>query len=195
VNSPIPFLRVCLIFCAMAVPPATSALEINGIDFPDEAILDECPLILNGTATRTVWGIKVYVVGLFLGERNQDSEAIMKSDPMPKRVRIAMLREVSEEQFVTTIQENIIKNLSEEERARFEKEVAAFFACFNGGSSLKKGGVITIDYLPGKGMIIGVNDQQFEPIPGDEFYHTLLRLWIGEPLQKSIKDGLLGKVE
>ena len=62
-------------------------------------------------------------------------------------------------------------------------------------ASAQKGGVITIDYLPGKGMIIGVNDQQFEPIPGDEFYHTLLRLWIGEPLQKSIKDGLLGKVE
>ena len=39
---------------------------------------------------------------------------------------------------------------------------------------------------------IFLGNKELDVIPGDEFYHALLRLWIGEPLQKSIKEGLLG---
>lgn len=194
-NTPAPLFKSCIIACAMAATSVAQAIEIAGVNIPDDATLGGFPLVLNGTAVRSAWGIKVYAVGLFLSERKHDGAAIMTSDPMPKRVHIAMLREISKERFLTTIQGNINANFSGEERERFADEVAAFFACFDGGSSLRKGSVVKIDFLPGKGMIVSVDDTEFEPIPGDEFYHAILRLWIGNPPQRSIKDGLLGLVE
>jgi archaellin len=103
-----------------------------------------------------------------------------------------MLREVKEEDFVSTIRNNIDNNFSAEEKTLYAEKVDTFLGCFKGGSNLKKGSVITIDFLPETGMVVGLDEQVFEPIAGEDFYHTVLRLWIGKPLQASIKDGLLG---
>lgn len=173
--------------------PASQALDIHGVNFPDQVQLENSGLVLNGTATRTVWGLKVYVVGLFLSDRCHNCETIMSEHTLPKRVLISMLRKVSVDKFGSTIQENIDNNFSEAEKVKYRKELEAFLACFGNGTDLDSGSAVTIDFIPSKGMVVGVNDHQFEPIQGDEFYHAMLRLWIGEPLQKSIKEGLLGK--
>lgn len=188
-----PFQTWLMAGLSLVTLPAWS-LDIHGVGFPEQTVLENRPLVLNGTATRTVWGIKVYVVGLFLAEANHDENAILNTDRAPKRVQISMLREVSEDQFVSTIQDNIDNNFTSAEKKLFVGELEAFFSCFNGGTELKEGGLVTIDYLPGKGMVVGLNDRQFDAIPGDDFYHAILRLWIGKPLQKSIKEGLLGRV-
>jgi hypothetical protein len=185
------FLLLPFVLASLACPLPARALEIAGVEFPESAKLEECPLLLNGTAIRSVWGFKVYIVGLFLCEKNGDGNAIMKEDRRAKRIQISMLREVEQEQFVSTIQENIDKNFSAAEKEKYAGEIAAFFDCFDGGASLKKGSNVCVDFVPGKGMVVGVNDRCFEPIPGDEFYHAILRLWIGQPLQESIREGLL----
>lgn len=161
--------------------------------FPSEAVLRDCKLLLNGSAVRTVWGFKVYEIGLFLNERSSNGDFIIGVNRAPKRVRIAMLREVSEEQFASTVQESIDRNFTGEEKQKFAGELEKFLAAFRNGVDLKKGSVVTIDYLPGTGMVMGRDDAVLGTIPGDDFYHAILRLWLGKPLQESIKDGLLGR--
>ncbi len=169
-----------------------AAAEIARDGFPSETMLQDSKLVLNGTATRTVWGFGVYRIGLFLGERSSDSDRIIGVDRAPKRVRIAMLREVSEKQFADTVQESIDRNFSPEEKKQFAQELDTFLDIFRNGADLREGSIVTIDYLPGKGMVMGLDDRQIGAIPGDDFYHAILRLWLTKPLQPSIRTGLLG---
>jgi hypothetical protein len=40
-------------------------------------------------------------------------------------------------------------------------------------------------------MILSHNGREVGTIPRADFYHLMLRLWIGHPLQESMKAGLL----
>lgn len=193
---PAPKFPVILCFALFAAFHAGTshgaAAEAARDDFPSETMLQDSKLVLNGTATRTVWGFGVYRIGLFLGERSSDSNRIIGTDRAPKRVRIAMLREVSEKQFADTVQESIDQNFSAGEKKQFAQELHAFLDTFRNGADLREGSVVTIDFLPGKGMVMGIDDRRIGAIPGDDFYHAILRLWLTKPLQPSIRSGLLG---
>ena len=177
----------------LALIPIASRGETKKLNLPSQCTTGGCELILNGTAVRSVLGFQVYFAGLYLTENQRDEKHIMCRDPGGKRVHITMLRPVAGKKFESTIQKNIGKNFSEQERRRFASELDEFLGCFGNGSTLGKGDVIKIDYLPEEGTIVTVNDSVHDTIPGHDFYHALLRLWIGIPPQKTVKDGLLGK--
>jgi len=164
----------------------------NEATMPDTAAVGGRELVLNGSALRSVWGFRVYEVGLFLGERNNDAAAIMETDRAPKRVRMNMLRAVDKEKFVATVRENIDGNFTAPEKEQFAAELQAFVDYLETGGDIEPGRVITIDYVPGQGTLLGLDGKHVGTIAGDDFYHRVLRLWIGRPLQASIKDGLLG---
>ena len=149
-------------------------------------------LVLNGEATRSVWGFEVYKIRLFLPEVMRDAEQIMGAKSDAKRIEITMVRSVEEEQFSSTVQENIDNNFTDAEKEKFARQLSEFLGCFNNGADLEPGNVITIDYAPSEGTVVKLDGRTLDTIPGADFYHALLRLWIGKPLQKSIKDGLVG---
>ncbi len=177
------------VFCTSA-----KAGHVKGILLPEIIAINKNKVLLNGTAVRAKWGFNVYVVALYLTEKTRDADTIMLNRD-PKRIHITMLHSVSEKRFVSTIQKNIVINFTEEERVKFASGLTDFMACFHGGTSLKKYSTINIDYIPGKGMHVEVDGEDFEMIPGDDFYHAIMRLWIGQPLQKSIREGLVGKTD
>jgi len=152
-------------------------------------------LVLNGEAMRTVWGFNVYKIRLYLPEAMRSADKILGSTGEPKRIEIVMQRSVDEEQFSYTVQQSIDNNFSEEERQTFAAQLSEFLGCFNNGADLESGNVITIDYAPGNGTVVKLDGRTLDTIPGAPFYHALLRLWIGKPLQKSIKDGLVGAAD
>ncbi|MGI9239758.1 MAG: chalcone isomerase family protein [Verrucomicrobiales bacterium] len=150
-------------------------------------------LTLNGSAVRTYFGIPVYQVGLYVIAPSKDAKAIL-SDRKKKRIQIRMLREVAGKKFDSTIRKNIAKNFSSEEQEKFLAENERFLACFV-DKILAKECIVDIDYIPNQGTEVLVDGERADLIPGSDYFHTLLRMWIGEPLQKSIKHGLLGKPE
>ena len=156
------------------------------------AVVGGQELVLNGKATRSVWGFSVYDVRLFLDRPSRDAEAILQANRGPKRVRMDMLRPVEKEKFVGTVRESLDRNISEDERKTFAAELEAFLGHLENGGDLEAGRVITIDYVPGQGTVLGLDGRHVGTIAGDDFYHVILRLWLGRPLQASIKEGLLG---
>lgn len=149
-------------------------------------------LVLNGEATRTVWGFEVYKIRLYLHEVMRDAEKILGAKEYPKRIEITMCRSVEEDQFTSTVRQSIDNNFTGEEKEKFAPQLSEFLGCFNNGADLKPGNVITIGYAPEDGTVVKLDGRTLDTIPGADFYHALLRLWIGKPLQKSIKDGLVG---
>ncbi len=187
-----PFRQIICAATLWLLSPFAGAGEVKGVDIPEKVAACDCTLVLNGTATRTVWGFGVYVVGLYLTEPNQSGKSIMRHDRDEKRLHITMLRGVTGKRFASTIEKNIDSNFSAKEKKRFSSEFDAFLDCFGSGSALRKSSVVNIDFLPGRGTQVSLDGNDFEMIPGDDFYHALLRLWIGKPLQTSVKHGLLG---
>jgi len=149
-------------------------------------------LVMNGEATRTVWGFEVYKIRLYLHELMRDAEKILAAKEHPKRIEIVMQRSVDEDQFSSTVQQSIDNNFTPEEKEKFAGQLKEFLGCFNKGADLKPGNVIIIDYAPSAGMIVKLDGRTLDTIPGTDFYHAILRLWLGKPLQQSIKDGLVG---
>jgi Asp-tRNA(Asn)/Glu-tRNA(Gln) amidotransferase C subunit len=162
---------------------------------PTVAPTNNSALVLNGEATRTVWGFEVYKIRLYLHEIVREAEKILGAKEHPKRIEITMVRAVDEEQFTSTVQQSIDNNFTAEEKEKFSGQLSEFLGCFNKGADLKPGNVITIDFTPAKGTVVQLDGRTLDTIPSADFYHALLRLWIGKPLQKSIKDGLVGAAD
>ena len=60
-----------------------------------------------------------------------------------------------------------------------------------------KGDVITFDWLPDGGTLVFLNGEvRGNPIPGDDVYRALLRVWLGDrPTSGGLKRALLGQVD
>jgi len=58
----------------------------------------------------------------------------------------------------------------------------------------KEGMRIALDWVPGSGTLVSVDGKAVgAPIPGEDFYRGLLRIWLGEnPVQQDLKKALLG---
>lgn len=179
-----------LLLISLSVP-TVRAEHVKGILLPGIIAIDKNKLQLNGTAVRSKWGFNVYVVALYLSEKNYDAKAIMANRD-PKRIHITMLHGVSKKRFVSTIEKNIDINFTKAEKEKFAQHLKDFMKCFHGGSSLVKYSTINIDFLPGKGMRVEVDGKLLNTIPNDDFYHAIMRLWIGQPPQESLKTGLVG---
>ena len=53
--------------------------------------------------------------------------------------------------------------------------------------------MILLDYLPGAGTRVTINQDNKGTIPGDDFNRALLRIWLGEkPADGSLKKAMLG---
>jgi hypothetical protein len=65
---------------------------------------------------------------------------------------------------------------------------------FAGLGKVKKGDIVTLDWIPGTGTVSAVNGkQQGEALPDPGFYSAVLRIWLGEkPADSSLKPLLLG---
>ncbi len=180
-------------FALVALSMISAAFGGPKDGFPEPIDLGGLALVLNGTATRSVFGIGVYDAGLYVSHATDDEAGIMDHNHGPKRLKIIMLRSVPEEKFASAVRDNLDKNLTALEQGVFAEELEVFFKAFQNGADLNKGSEITIDYLPSEGTVVMVDGERQAAIPGRDFYHALLRLWIGKPLQSSIKTGLLGK--
>lgn len=187
------FLLCPCVVIAMAV--FSRAAEAPLPAFPGQISLGNQELNLNGTALRTFFGIRIYEAGLYLTAPCKDETEIMIRNHGAKRLKIFMHRAVPEAKFAEAARENLERNFSVEEKTKFAAELEAFFQCFENEAEIASGSVVTIDYLPGQGTIITSDGKQRAVIAGHDFYHALLRLWIGKPLQASMKTGLLGSQE
>jgi hypothetical protein len=139
----------------------------------------------------------VYVAGLYLPARALTAHAALEGKGA-KRIVLVMLREASAQQFLESIDAGVRANSSEAQIARLKMQTDDLMAMIRGVGQAKKGMRIVLDFAPAAGgttlFVDGV--AQGRPMPGDEFYQALLRIWLGDnPAQEDLKEALLGQSE
>jgi hypothetical protein len=105
-----------------------------------------------------------------------------------------MLRDVDAEQFSGALADGIRENHSEAEAKALEPRVKQLAAIMAEMKEAKKGMRITLDWVPAAGTQLTVEGKPAgSPIPGEDFYRALLRIWLGDkPVQDDLKTALLG---
>lgn len=185
------------IACATLFAPAfTFAAEVSGVKIEDAIKVGNQDIKLNGLGIRYKAIFKVYAAALHLSAKKTTSSDVFAA-PGAKRLTLVMLREVSNEEFGQSFMAGIQKNSEKAERAKVIVPLMKFGEMFASIPVLKKGDVITIDWIPNSGTHIHLNNKKIiEVIPDPTFYNVILKIWLGEqPADAKLKKLLLGEVE
>jgi len=170
------------------------AAEVAGVKLEDKDRVANAELVLNGAGLRKRAFFQVYAAGLYLAEKKTvAAEAIGAAGP--KRVAMHMLRDVDADQLSGALADGIKDNHSESEAKALEPRVKLLAAIMAEMKEAKKGMRITLDWLPAAGTQVTVEGKAAgTPIPGEDFYRALLRIWLGDkPVQDDLKKALLGE--
>jgi hypothetical protein len=173
--------------------PAFGA-DVAGVKIEDKDKLSNTELTLNGAGLRKRAFFQVYAIGLYLPEK-KSSAADAIAAPGPKRVAMHMLRDVDADQFGGALTDGMKDNNGETEMKALAPRVKQLLAAMNEMKEAKKGMRITLDWVPAAGTQLAVDGKPSgAPIPGEDFYRALLRIWLGEhPVQEDLKKALLGE--
>jgi hypothetical protein len=171
--------------------PATAA-SVSGVKIPDTltAANGGPALLLNGTGVREKLFLDIYIGALYLPAKSSDARAIL-SAPGPACVTMHFLyREVSREKIADAWEDGLAANHSATEMQALRPQLDHFNVLF---STMHKGDVIRICYLPGTGTEVRINGERRGTVEGESFFHALLGIWLGtHPVSNALKRGMLG---
>ncbi len=170
-----------------------SAARIDQISFDDQVRLAGTELVLNGVGLRSVAWLKGFAAALYLREKASASAAVL-AQPGPKRLQMKMILDVETKEFIKAFDKSLSRNNTEAERAGLKDRVAQFNRNLEQIGVVRKGDVVNLDFIPGKGLILSVNGSaRGRPVAGEDLYASLLKVFIGDrPVDKQLKAGLLG---
>lgn len=182
-----------LCLAAFAHHATAQTVEVSGVKFNHGVALAGSALQLNGAGTRYKTIIKVYAAALYLPAKAASPEGVL-SAPGPKRMQVVMLRDIDANELGKLFTRGMEDNSSREEFGKTIAGTLRLADMFAARKKLVAGDQFTIDYLPGRGTVIGINGQpQGEPIKEPEFFNALMRIWLGKsPADALLKNALLG---
>lgn len=183
-------MRLIAALVLLLSPVTALAKEVAGVSLPETVTLGSKPLVLNGAGIRSKFFIKVYVGALYLPARTRDAETILRgTGPVAMHMHVVH-SEISKEKLVDAWNDRFDANLEAAERARLGPRIARFNGLFR---SVRKGEVMRLDYQPGVGTTVSINNETRGVIEGEDFMQAWLGIWLGrEPADTGLKKGLLG---
>ena len=146
----------------------------DGVTLPTQIDVEGQALVLNGTATRKKFIVKVYVAGLYLPARETDAERILDADE-PRHLVMQFVHDVDKGKMCNAWNEGLEKNTPDptpELKAQFE-------ALCSYMEDIKKGEQFVFTYLPGSGTRVSVKGVEKGTIEGKAFADALFKVWIG----------------
>lgn len=177
----------------LCVSMQAAALELEGVKLDDKIQLDNSSIVLNGAGVRSILFFKMYVVGLYLPEKQNNAEAVLSNKSVKRIALHVLVGDADSERFLNGFRKGILKNHDEREVEALRERMATFDHLFDAAKTLYKGDVIALDWKPGNGTRVSLNGKELGVIAGEDFYRALLSIWIGEkPVSSDLKKGLLG---
>ena len=177
-------------------PSPADAATVAGVHFPESVtITPEGPaLVLNGAGERKILMLRIYAIALNLTERAStlDDAVGIKG---PKRMHMVMLRnEITAKQVHDHVIARIEDGTQPSEMAVMKSRLTELERIIATERVINLGGSIMLDFVPLRGTLIRVNGGlKGEPIPGEDFYNALLRIWLGDRARSlTLRDQLLG---
>lgn len=175
--------------------PAMS-MEVGGVKVEDVTTVGGKELKLNGAGMRQILVVKVYAIGMYLPEKKEMTTADVMALPAdkPRRIALHIQREINSDEFGQLFITSMNKNSTKEEKAKVINQTTKFGEMFAALEPVKKGDVVTLDWVPGQGTVSTLNGKKIgETLPDIAFYNAVSRIWLGDsPAQENVKRALLG---
>jgi hypothetical protein len=182
--------RIALALALMLSATPAFAKEVAGVALPETISLGAKPLVLNGAGIRKKFFIKVYVGALYLPARTRDAAAVLRNSGPVAMHMYFLYSEVTKDKLVDAWNEGFDDNLGAAERARLGPRIERFNGLFR---TVHKGDVIRLDYTPGTGTEVSIDNKNRGVIEGEDFMQAWLRIWLGaKPADSDLEQGLLG---
>lgn len=184
----------------MGLPPgmaqaATGSHQrlFEGESFAETVVVGDRTLRLNGLGLRGVAWIRAFVAGLYLAAPTADAAQIL-SMPGPKRLHLRVMIDAPARELAKSFGNGVRRNEPESVQQQLAERMVSFQSDIEGLGPLAVGDRIDVDFVPGRGAQLIHNDRQVgAPVPGDEFFRAILKIFIGErPVDARLKEGLLG---
>jgi hypothetical protein len=180
-----------LFLAAVALAPlsAANAAELDGVSLPETQMVDGTEMQLNGIGVRTfsIFGIRIYVAGLYLEGRSDNSDSILRSSEK-KLLDIRFLHDVDPEHAREAWQEGFAKNCLAPCNLD-PRDVQRFLAAI---PPMHKGDTSTLLFTS-RGVNITFNGRPMGEINDRHFAAAVLATFIGpEPPTRRLKRELLG---
>jgi hypothetical protein len=187
-----PFL-LAVIFLATLVPNAYAGLEFSGVKVDDTATVAGTKLQLNGAGIRYKGPFKVYVGDLYTTKKVSSLDELTAA-PGPKRMSMTFLRDIEAGPFGKLLTRGVEDNVPKAEMSKLVPGLIRMSEIFTVNKNLLPGETVTIDWIPGTGMVITAKGKvQGEPFKEPEFYKAIMSIWFGPvPADFKLKDALLG---
>jgi len=185
-------MRSFLIFVSFLLwAGSLQALELEGIDLPENLSLEGQELVLNGAGVRKKFFFKLYVGSLYLEEKSQQAEAVVTADsPMAIRLNIISGKINSDNMTEATLEG--FDKATRGNTQPLQAEIDQFMAAFE--EKIVEGDQFTLLYVPQEGVKVYKNGALATTVAGLAFKRALFGIWLGEePAQKSLKHDMLGR--
>jgi hypothetical protein len=188
--------RLAMRFAALAaslISLQSHALEVSGVALAETTKVGSEVLRVNGAGMRAVAMFRAYVVALYLPLTAADADRVLSMDGA-KRLHLVTLRDLHGKDLGHSMRQTMEANLSESEQSALSTRLDALESAMNGLGELPKGAIIEMDYQPGVGSSVQVNETTvLDQVPGADLYRAILKIWLGEhPVGEHLKQALLG---
>jgi len=184
------YTAACL-FCSLIGNNAMAA-TVDGVNIPDVVVQAESgqKLLLNGAGIRSKFFFSIYIGALYLPQKMHSAQAILMADG-PNRVMMHCLyHEIDKAKLVDAWNEGFSSNLDSQQHKKLHDQIEQFNGMF---PALKRGDVILLDYIPGKGTRLAYNGRLLGTLEGRDFNKALLSIWLGgHPADDDLKTAMLG---
>lgn len=166
---------------------------IHGVKVQETAMVGGATLQLNGAGTRFKGPFKVYVGDLYTSKKVNSLDELIAA-PGPKRLSMTMLREVEAGPFGKLLTRGVEDNVPKSEVSKLVPGLIRMGEIFTVNKVLLPGDVITLDWIPGTGMVVTAKGKvQGEPFKEPEFFRAMMLIWFGaSPADYMLKEAMLG---
>ena len=187
------YLVIAFTSVLMGVSSFAAAIVIHGVKVEDSASVGGVTLQLNGAGTRYKGPFKIYVGDLYTTKKVHSMEELIAA-PGPKRLTMTFLREIEAGPFGKLLTRGVEDNNTKSEMSKLVPGLIRMGDIFSVNKILVPGDIITLDWIPGTGMVITAKGKvQGEPFKEPEFFKAIMSIWLGNvPADHTLKDAMLG---
>ena len=184
-------LIVVWILSLMSWQTSVSAREIEGVKVPEILNQIDILLLLNGAGAESrYFFFDVYVSALYLQDRSQDAEKIIR-DNMAEAVRIHIVSWLFDEDDLIDAILDGLDNATGGNIQPIQSQIERFIEVMN--EEVETDDYFDFVYLPESGLNIFKNGTFKAAIKGLNFKRAFFAIWLGvDPVNEDLKEAMLG---
>ncbi|MCG8333472.1 MAG: chalcone isomerase family protein [Proteobacteria bacterium] len=174
----------------MFLPFQGTAKEVSGAEIPEKLERAGITFVLNGAGIRSRFFVNIYVSALYLEDRSQDSEKILRDD-RNMGIRLQIVSGFVDQDNLKSAIKDGFESATGGNTQPIQPQIERFLELMS--EEVNKGDYFDFIYLQSSGLRVYKNDTFLEDIKGLNFKRAFFGIWLGDdPVDDDLKEEMLG---